>query len=112
MERQEFDKWFDQFVEATTPRRPPVSQQYAGPSILELINNERLLAAGDYRLGLDHGLYTIDKANSEGRKPFYALKSAWAQACADKKSAEFRRGIETVQFIFNNPYKWIAGERH
>lgn len=108
MERTEFDKWIDQFVE---PRRPEVTGQYTGMSIIELINNERLLAAGDYRNGLDAGLHAIEKANTEGRKPFYALKELWAQSCGRNATQEFRRGVETVQFIFNNPYKWMNGQR-
>lgn len=111
-DRQEFERWLNMSMDDRNTARDDGRgfQVPAGPSILDLINNERLLAAGDYRRGLEHGLHTIDTANLEGRKPFYALKTAWAEACT-KESSEFRRGVKTVQFIFNTPYKWIAGER-
>lgn len=88
-----------------------MTHEHAGVSINELIDIEWDRAEGDYRRGIGYARSVIKYANEQGRKPMYALKEAWAKACAKGESAEYRRGIQTVQFIFNTPYKWIQGER-
>lgn len=106
-DRSEFDNWMNQYVEASAKVDGRGFKVAQGPSITDLINKERLFAAGDYSVGLGNALIVIAIANDTGKKPFYAL----TKAIAAEKNSEVRRGLETAFFIFKTPYKWIAGER-
>jgi hypothetical protein len=110
MRDPEFDKMMEDIMSDNTRPGRAGFKVAPGPSIIELINDEINSSIGDYKEGVERGLWTIQQANRAGRKPFYALKTAYAQACADGNS-EIVRGVRTVQFIFETPYKWIAGER-
>lgn len=109
MNTTEFDTWLESYMTRPQPRGNTQMKNAPGKSIMELINEERLRATGDYETGLRRALDAIDKANRSGKKPFYALKNLYAQACAEGNS-EVVRGVKTAQFIFETPYKWIAGE--
>lgn len=111
MSDPEFDEMLEKIMSSNNRTGRIGFKVPAGPSIIELIEQEIKNATdGGYKAGLRAGIDTIHNANASGRKPFYALKTLYAEACAKGNSEEVR-GVRTVQFIFETPYKWRAGER-
>ena len=113
VQRSMFDDWINQYVEGSAKMNGRGYAVTPGASIIELINIERLFAAGEgeYLRGLEIALMLIDQANFESKKPYYALELAVSDAKQLRLDDEFVRGLEIAFFIFKNPYKWLAGER-
>jgi len=79
---------------------------YAGPSIIEMIEDERDKAEGSYRHGLDIALDTINGANKKDERPIQWLKSELANAKTTGGTEGEIRGIETALHIFTHTYDW------
>lgn len=110
MSDPEFDEMLEKIMSSNNRTGRIGFKVPAGPSIIELIEKERDASKSWYREGLTAALDIIEEANRTGGKPFYALKKGFGHAQALGNS-DFTRGFKTAIFIFETPYKWIAGER-